>query len=459
MEPDYVRAIRPFLEGKAVLLVMEHPVGAGPFAEKLRALGATQIFMIAAQTGIGEIPDQADVPHRILGVTANSTMAGFRAADAAFENLPADVTGWVDQLDPDHQAVVLAAPFGGRPEVAGRAVFGDRPPEWIAIEDKMTVDTIWQATSTPHAPFRLIDLDHLAVSHAFSDLDRGDGIVLAGDNKEGWHGGGEYVRWVRTAGDIDSVLADFGERSDRARAMPFLEGIPCSVHGLVVPHRTLTFRPVEMIILRKPDSATFQYAGMATGWDPSEGDRAAMRSAANRVGEYLRDAFDYRGAFSIDGVMTVDGFLPTELNPRLSGGFSMHAGAIDDLPLGMINRALVNGHTLDIDWDALETAMVESADAQRRGRCFMPLDHHVEAPATMRVRWNADGWVEDDEAGTAKISVGHGVTGSLLLFAPDPGAIPVGPSLAPLVAQAVAFANDHMGVNTGQLQPAPEVRK
>ena len=65
MEPDYVRAIRPFLEGKPVLLVMAHPVGAGVFAEKLRALGATDVFMIAFQTGIGR-------KHRSIATRARS---------------------------------------------------------------------------------------------------------------------------------------------------------------------------------------------------------------------------------------------------------------------------------------------------------------------------------------------------------------------------------------------------
>ena len=338
-------------------------------------------------------------------------------------------------------------------------MFADRPPAWAAIENKMTIDTVWEATGTPFAPYQLIDLDHSSVLHAFVELNAGQGIVLAGDNKEGWHGGGEYVRWVRTADDIAAVLADFDGRSDRARATRFLDGIPCSMHGLVVPGRTCTFRPVEMVILRKPKSAVFQYAGVASGWDPSEADRAEMRIMTARVGEFLRDLFDYRGAFSIDGVMTADGFLPTELNPRLSGGFSLHAAALEDLQLGLINRALVAGHELDIDWDALESQMVTAADTMRRGRSFIPLDHHVETPGSVRVRWDGSDWIEASDNGTARISVGHGVAGSLIMFVPDPGTLPAGPSVAPLVARAVAYADAHLGTNAGELEAALDVRR
>ena len=50
--------------------------------------------------------------------------------------------------------------------------------------------------------------------------------------------------------------------------MPFLEGIPCSIHGVVFPDGVATFRPVEMVTLRRPGSNRLHYAGAATFWDP-----------------------------------------------------------------------------------------------------------------------------------------------------------------------------------------------
>ena len=38
-------------------------------------------------------------------------------------------------------------------------------------------------------------------------LDRGAGTVWAADATEGWHGGAELVRWVRTRDEVDAVCA------------------------------------------------------------------------------------------------------------------------------------------------------------------------------------------------------------------------------------------------------------
>jgi hypothetical protein len=70
--------------------------------------------------------------------------------------------------------------------------------------------------------------------------------------------------------------------------MPFLEGIPSSIHGIVCPGAVATFRPVEMVTLRRPGSTRLHYAGAATFWDPPDEDREVMRDLARRVGAGLR---------------------------------------------------------------------------------------------------------------------------------------------------------------------------
>ena len=55
-----------------------------------------------------------------------------------------------------------------------------------------------------------------------------------------------------------------------------------------------------------------------------------MRALARRVGAALRDQVGFRGSFSIDGVLAEEGFLPTELNPRLGAGMNTLAGALGD---------------------------------------------------------------------------------------------------------------------------------
>ncbi|MBK5268744.1 MAG: hypothetical protein JJE47_15085 [Acidimicrobiia bacterium] len=457
MEPDYRAAIRPFVDGRPILAAFEAATGAVEFAARLRELGALRTYLIAGSRGQEELPVQKTLPHSILGISASSVMDGFRAFDAALADLGDDVVASVNTFDPDGDALVLTAPSASVASIAQRPVFGARPADWLALEDKLVADRIWQETDTPHAIYRHSSVSMAGLLDAFESLDSGRGMVVTGDNKEGWHGGGEYVRWARTPGDVPAVLDYFEHRSDRVRVMPFLDGIPCSIHGLVVPHRTLTFRPVEMVVLRRQGNPVFQYAGMATAWDPREEDRTSMKKIASRVGEYLRRSVGYRGAFSIDGVMTAAGFRPTELNPRLSGGFAMQASAIEDLPAGLVNRALAAGHLLDIDWDALEQKMVLASDKTRRGRSTIPLGHLLDVDHRSRVRWESGRWIED-QPGTATIATGSGIANSMLWFTPDPGSLPVGSSVAPMVCEAIAFANDRWHVGAGHFEAAPDLR-
>ena len=53
--------------------------------------------------------------------------------------------------------------------------------------------------------------------------------------------------------------------------MPFLEGVPCSIHGIVYPDHVIAVRPVEQISLRRAAAPTFFYAGCATFYDPPAG--------------------------------------------------------------------------------------------------------------------------------------------------------------------------------------------
>ncbi len=151
--------------------------------------------------------------------------------------------------------------------------------------------------------------------------------------------------------------------------MPFLDGVPCSIHGVVVPGPgggTAVFRPVELAILRQVEERRFVYGGLSTWWDPPAADREEMRGVARRVGDHLRAAHDYRGAFGIDGVLTADGFRPTELNTRMSAGVTTIA-AIDPTFFALLQRHLVAGLDTGLSAADLET-LLPLMDAHRTGR-------------------------------------------------------------------------------------------
>ena len=153
-----------------------------------------------------------------------------------------------------------------------------------------------------------------------AEVDLGAGTVWSGDAKEGFNGGGHAVRWIRDGDDGRDATAFFAEHCDRVRVAPFVDGLSCSVHGFVTDDGVAVLRPVELVNLRRPTGDRLQYAGCATFWDPPDADRDTMRAAAHRLGEHLRELVAYRGSFTLDGIIGVDGFVATECNPRPGAG-------------------------------------------------------------------------------------------------------------------------------------------
>jgi hypothetical protein len=149
-----------------------------------------------------------------------------------------------------------------------------------------------------------------------------------------------------------------------------LEGVPCSIHGFVLPDGVAIFRPVELVVLRSISPRRFIYAGISTCWDPSRHDRDEMREVARRVGQHLQREHGYRGGFSVDGVLTADGFLPTELNPRFAGGLSTIGKSVPELPLELVQMATIRGIDLGVGARALEELLVPAADAHRYGSAY-----------------------------------------------------------------------------------------
>jgi hypothetical protein len=265
---------------------------------------------------------------------------------------------------------------------------------------------------------------------------------------------------VRSDDDARVAAAFLAEVCDQVRVMPFLDGLPCSVHGFALEDGVAAIRPVEMVVLRGSGPRAFVYGGISTHWDPPDADRAQMRRLARSVAECLRKRHAYRGGFSVDGVMTADGFLPTELNSRFSGGLGAIAKGLPDLPLALVQAALVSGHDPGVTAAELEELLTSSADAHRWGGGGMLLasvtaagtDTRSVVVAGDRVRLAADG-----EEGNGELMLGPSPAGGYLRFEPQPQAVPRGSSLAPMVASAYALADELWDTGIGSLQPARPV--
>lgn len=437
------------------------PVAAlAGLAASLQQLGAERTFLLGSCMGAGEPPGPSQ-PWHSLEQRANSVREEFRRYESALRNLPVDARNALDRFDPDRAALAIGAVvLSDVPDVGGRGRFGRRPPKWSALEDKVAIEDFWRALGVSTAPARIVPVDAAALAAASRELDRGSGCVWAGDTRDGIHGGAELTRWIRSERSAAAARELFGRHCDHVRVMPFLEGIPCSIHGMVFPEGVAVFRPVEMVTLRRPQGGEFVYAGVATFWDPPPSDREAMRSLARRVGHGLRDELDYRGAFAIDGVLAEQGFLPTELNPRFGAGLQPISSALPGLPLLALSLAAVEGAALDYRPDWLEAIVVAEADRVRCGRGSLPLPAIRTETLTDRVVRDAGRvrFARPGEGGDGSFTIGPGAIGSFFNYAADPASLPSGSIFASRAIEAFALADREWGLEVGALEAARPVR-
>ncbi len=309
----------------------------------------------------------------------------------------------------------------------------------------------------------MVPAERGALDRAARALDQGAGTVQVGDNREGFHGGASYLRWVTDERSAAGAARFFAEHCDRVRVMPFLEGIPCSVHGIVLPgpgdtSATIAVRPMEMLVLRRPGDARLQYAGAGSYWDPPAADRDAMRALAVRVGDHLGATVGYRGVFTLDGILTEHGFRPTEINPRFGVALRPAGGA--DLPLYLLHCAAVEGEPIDWRPAELEALLIRRADGRRASRVGIMVSTPVAEARDLAVVAGEGEWREAAEGETpdARLALGPGPMGGYLWVALDPDRTPVGPSVAPRVQRACALADRVWGTGIGPLEPARDVR-
>jgi hypothetical protein len=324
----------------------------------------------------------------------------------------------------------------------------------------VVVDGLWDDLGVTRAPSEVVAAEPAALRAAAGRLDRGAGTAWAGDARQGWHGGASCLRWVRDEHDAAEAAAFLAARCDRARVMPFLEGVPCSIHGMVFPRGVAAFRPVELVTLRRPGSGRLHYAGAATFWDPPAADRERMRELARRVGAGLRERVGYRGAFTVDGVLAAEGFLPTELNPRLGAGLSMMTRDLPDLPVGLLDRALIEGERLAVTADALERQVLAAADRVRAGGAWTVTEAAADATRELPVVFEAGACrpATGDEPPDGVLAFGPSGVGGFVRLTLDPGRVPAGPPVAPLAVAAFALADRRFGTAIGPLGPARPVR-
>ena len=247
-------------------------------AALLRELGATAVLVVGTEgMGIGVPPHDADVVVVEREDHGDDVMAALHAGIRVDRRPPAArrrcgrgvrprSVGRRDRQLPD-RVTDPRRPSPGRPSASGMGGAGGQDP--------------------PRRPARSSRRRPLAL-HGRPDRRRRGAV--AGARRRCWHRvGGRLHEWVPRRGGVDRggspttprprrSLPSWPRRAETVRVMPFLEGIPTSIHGIVLPDGVVVLRPVELITLRR--GRQLVYAGCGTYWDPPDAVRDEMRAAA-----------------------------------------------------------------------------------------------------------------------------------------------------------------------------------
>jgi hypothetical protein len=441
--------LRDTFGGRDVILVGAVPAAWTDHVRHLTQAGARRLMVVATDgPGVGPGPGVAthviDVPNE-LGM-----MERIRRSNRLIADPPPDVRAAVDVFDPGHTSVVIGSFLNESPVFGDRPVLAHRRPEWVALEDKTTIDVFLDAAGVPRQPSAVVAPADAAAAAAA--LDRGDGTVWAGDAREGFHGGGHLTRWVRDAESARRARDELGAHCDTVRVMPFVEGVPCSIHAVVLPDGDAVLRPVEMVTLRH--AGGFLYAGCATFWDPPTHLREQMRAAARRAAAHLRATVSFRGTFTLDGVAARDGFWPTELNPRYGAGINVIARAVGDIPILLLHDLAVAGLPVGIDAAGFERTLVEAADERRGGGTWL-VDRPTQAVESRLLSFDGAHWQRAADGQPADADLVAGPNFARCVF--DAERTEVGPSVAPRAAALWNAIGRELGAGLHHAEVCPAV--
>lgn len=451
-------AVSERVGGRDVVIVAGVAAAATMATERLRSLGARDILVVALSQGTGALPADARIVLTPEHAPADVTQE-IASWQAFIDTPPPQAVEAVDAFDPTREALALVLVPSTVTTYLGRETYGGRPAAYTALEDKTTNDALWVAAGIEHAPYAVVPARRAALETAHRRLDHGSGTVWSADASHGWNGGAERVWWVRGEREIPDAAFAVGSVADQVRVMPFLDGVPCSIHGIVTADGVAVIRPVEIVVLRRA-SGGFLYAGTSTCWDPPVSHREHMRTVARRVGAHLAAAMDYRGTFGIDGVLTADGFRPTELNPRFSGGLMNMAKPLPDLPFSWLNDLLVSGVDLGVTVADIETELVAAADSARFGAAYTA-SHVVHPHDNVRLDLAGDSGrlriAEEEEPIAGTLELGPSPHGGLVRFVP--AHMPAGLRMADYAVAALRLADELWGTGFGPLTAAPDVSR
>ena len=416
---------------------------------ELRSMHAQKVLIVTSGVGAGPLPDLSGFNVEFVDIP---TLDGEAHAETGWREVmrqpPASLARALDAFDPHHEAAIIPWRFRTDQRIGDRAFYGPRLASAVALEDKTVIGSFLRELRIPEPPGAVsVAATAGDLLGAARRLDRGDGTVWSGDASQATNSGAKYVRWVRTAEEATDAIAFFGRHCHQVRIAPFLEGIPCGMHAFVHRSGVAVFRPVELLIMRSASGSGFVDAGFATTFDPSPEDAAAYRDLVARIGNGLWKSIGYEGALSVDAILTRDGWMVHDINPRQGGGLIYVQTALPDLPIHLLHHVAAAGDLRDFDAPAFGALVRDAADRQRVVAAAYAVPSGPLQSSSMML--------EPVPGQLVRASYRPRVSGGgkvHVTIAPNPG-----PPVAPLVARVATRVQARLGVGV-ELAAARQVR-
>ena len=120
-----------------------------------------------------------------------------RALDHLAHHLPDHAVAAIEAFDPECRALWHASQFVTDDEpILGRRIVNGRPAAFLALEDKLLAEEIWARRGCRHGAVRVVPVEDSPARRGDRRLAGPLGAVWSGDARDGFNGGGNYVRWI-----------------------------------------------------------------------------------------------------------------------------------------------------------------------------------------------------------------------------------------------------------------------
>jgi hypothetical protein len=204
---------------------------------------------------------------------------------------------------------------------------------------------------------------------------------------------------------------------------------------------------MDIVSLPRLDQGTFLLAGAVP---TTRASGSELSELTDRIGVQLRARLSYRGAFSVDGILTNGGFLPTDFNPRLTSAMEAAPSALR-VRLHVANLLLREGIDLDI-------ATIEQVARQ----VFATRETHTlygaaatarsNAPRRSGIRWHGQQLIIADSAVEhGHVTLAPSVRGWLVTANLAAAFLPADRPLGALAPQVFRVSDEHLGTDFGRL--------